>query len=32
LPWTALRGAGIRVVDRLTPLKRTLAARAAGKI
>lgn len=29
-PWVALRGLGVRVVDRLLPLKRHLAAHAAG--
>jgi 2-octaprenyl-3-methyl-6-methoxy-1,4-benzoquinol hydroxylase/2-octaprenylphenol hydroxylase len=29
-PWVAMRGLGVRVVDRLLPLKRRLAAHAAG--
>jgi 2-octaprenyl-3-methyl-6-methoxy-1,4-benzoquinol hydroxylase/2-octaprenylphenol hydroxylase len=29
-PWVAMRGLGVRMVDRLLPLKRRLAAHAAG--
>ncbi|HET7331845.1 UbiH/UbiF/VisC/COQ6 family ubiquinone biosynthesis hydroxylase [Dyella sp.] len=29
-PWVAIRGLGVRMVDRLLPLKRRLAAHAAG--